>query len=107
MPSPTRARDPWKVRLPRPSMNGILYPLDVVYRRAGILPPGARSIRAEDVPMPYRRLLVHQDDMTMTLERFVGGRVLLRTLSTFARKPWYYRRVLLSDAESGRPVEMG
>jgi hypothetical protein len=45
--------------------------------------------------------------MTMTLEQYFGGRISLRVLSTFFRKAWYFRRVLLVQEYSGRPVEMG
>jgi chorismate-pyruvate lyase len=52
-------------------------------------------------------MLVHDDDMTSTLERHYGGQVVLRALSTFSRGAWYFRRVLLVQEYSGRPVAMG
>ena len=45
--------------------------------------------------------------MTLTLEAHFGGRVTLRALSTFRKGSSYYRRVLLVQEYSGRPVEMG
>ena len=45
--------------------------------------------------------------MTLTLERHFGDKVVLRPLSTFSIGGSYYRRVLLVQAYSGRPVEMG
>ena len=90
-----------------PSENGILFPLDSVYARAGIPPPAAEAIGADDIPMPYRSLLVHTNDMTMTLERHFGGRVGLRPLSTFFDGRSYVRRVLLAQEHTGRPLEMG
>ena len=104
------ARD--RVRAPRPPpvapSRASLHPLDIVYTRAGLEPPtvDARSRRTQ-IPQPYRSLLVHQRDMTLTLEAHFGGRVVLRPLSTFTAAPWYYRRVLLAQEYSGRPVEMG
>ena len=89
----------------RPSRH--LYPLDVVYRRAGVDIPKVQIIAPEDIPLPYRSLLVHDSDMTLTLERHFGDRVVLRPLSTFSIRGSYYRRVLLVQAYSGRPVEMG
>jgi hypothetical protein len=89
-------------RVPSP-----LHPLDLAYRRAGLEPPGATAIAPDRIPQPYRSLLVHQRDMTLTLEAHFGGRVVLRPLSTFVSGPWYYRRVLLAQEYSGRPVEMG
>jgi hypothetical protein len=84
-----------------------LHPLDVAYTRAGLEPPSATAIAPDAIPQPYRALLVHQRDMTLTLEAHFGGRVVLRPLSTFISGPWYYRRVLLAQEYSGRPVEMG
>jgi chorismate-pyruvate lyase len=89
------------------SKKGVLYPLDVVYAQAGVDPPRARVVRPDDIPPPYRSLLVHERDMTLTLEAHFGGRVALRALSTFSKGRSYYRRVLLVQEYSGRPVEMG
>ena len=76
----------------RPSQNGILFPLDAVYARAGVRPPAVKAIAPDDIPAPYRSLLVHTNDMTLTLERHFGGRVSLRPLSTFLDRRWYFRR---------------
>lgn len=100
--SRTAARRP-----PAASPHGILYPLDVVCRLAGIPLPKVKALSPYDVPLPYRSLLVHESDMTLTLERHFGGRIGLRLLSTFSRGGWYFRRVLLVQEYSGRPVEMG
>ena len=84
-----------------------LHPLALAYTRAGLEPPTATPIAPDAIPQPYRSLLVHQRDMTLTLEAHFGGRVVLRPLTTFTSGPWYYRRVLLAQEYSGRPVEMG
>jgi chorismate-pyruvate lyase len=89
------------------SGNGILFPLDFVYARSGVELPRVSPIDANDIPPPYRSLLVHQVDMTLTLENHFGGRVALRPLATFTSGPWYFRRVLLAQEYTGRPVEMG
>ena len=83
------------------------YPLDVVYAQAGIEAPQTRAIAPNRIPLPYRSLLVHERDMTLTLESHFGGRVTLRALSTFRKGASYYRRVLLVQEYSARPVEMG
>lgn len=84
-----------------------IYPLDLVYRRAGVTKPKVSVVTPEDIPLPYRSLLVHDTDMTLTLERHFGGRVTLRPLSTFTSGTSYFRRVLLVQEYSGQPVEMG
>jgi chorismate-pyruvate lyase len=104
MPRPIRAVPK---RRPAVAGHGILYPLDVFYERGGIVPPRAHAISPDAIPLPCRELLVHSTGMTSTLERHLGGRVALRVLSTFVRRRWYFRRVLLVEESSGRPVEMG
>jgi hypothetical protein len=83
------------------------YPLDVVYAQAGIPAPQTRDVAPSRIPLPYRSLLVHERDMTLTLESHFGGRATLRALSTFRKGESYYRRVLLVQEYSARPVEMG
>jgi hypothetical protein len=102
-----RAAAARRVRTRALSAPSILYPLDFVYGRAGVAPPTVKRIAPQDIPEPYRSLLVHESDMTFTLERHFGGRVTLRPLSTFTVGGSYYRRVLLAQEYSGRPVEMG
>ena len=93
---------------PTPSRaKNVLYPLDVVYRRAGVEIPKVKVVQPGDIPLPYRSLLVHDSDMTLTLEHHFGGRVVLRPLSTFTSRGSYFRRVLLVQEYAGRPVEMG
>ncbi len=83
------------------------YPLDLVYAQAGIEAPLVRDVEPGQIPPPYRALLVHERDMTLTLEEHFGGRVTLRALSTFRDGDSYFRRVLLVQEYSARPVEMG
>ena len=109
MSKPTRAEPRRRSASPgrtSPSSR-ILYPLDTVCTWAGIGLPTAKVLSPYDIPLPYRSLLVHESDMTMTLEQHFGGRIRLRVLSTFFRSGSYFRRVLLVQEYSGRPVEMG
>ena len=69
--------------------------------------PQVKVVTTKQIPQPYRSLLVHDTDMTLTLERHFGDRVTLRPLSTFTSGRSYFRRVLLVQKYSGRPVEMG
>jgi hypothetical protein len=94
-------------RRPRAASDGLLFPLDFVYAKSGVAQPRVEQIDADDIPSPYRSLLVHTNDMTLTLERHFGGRVVLRPLATFTSGPSYFRRVLLAQEYTGRPVEMG
>ena len=87
--------------------NGLLYPLDVLYTQAGIAPPVVKKISSARVPPPYDGLLVHEEDMTLTLERHCGGRIAVRVLSSALKGQSYFRRVLLVQESSGRPLAMG
>lgn len=86
--------------------NGILYPLDVLYARQAVAPPVARKTSPSRIPSPYHDLLVHENPMTQTLERHVGGPVAIRVLATSSAGRWYSRRVLVVQESSGRPVAM-
>ncbi|MCL4190417.1 MAG: hypothetical protein KJZ87_01630 [Thermoguttaceae bacterium] len=59
------------------------------------------------VPQPYRRLLVHDSDMTSTLEDYYGEPIMLKVLNRVATPRWLARRSVLELAESGTPVEYG
>ena len=45
-----------------------LYPLDAFYAASGLPAPTFTMIDGGDMPQPYRKLLVHDDGMTPTLE---------------------------------------
>ena len=87
--------------------RSMLYPLDVLYGRMGVALPVARKLAPSKIPQPYQRLLVHEREMTQTLERYVGGPVAIRVLSTSLAGRWYSRQVLLVGESSGRPAAMG
>ena len=90
-----------------PPADGILYPLDALYARAAIAGPVVRRTTADRIPAPYNDLLVHQNEMTSTLEQHFGGSVTVRVLSSFSRRRSYFRRVLLALEDTGRPVALG
>jgi chorismate-pyruvate lyase len=85
----------------------LLYPLDRFYEPAGALLPPARQLSGEEVPEPYNRLLVHERDMTPTLEAFHGERIHLRVLARRQEGDAYARQVVLTLDDSNRPVEYG
>src|SRR5207248_3370181 len=70
------------------------------------LPP-LEEIDGEAIPEPYKTLLVHQHDMTPTLEHFHGRSVHLRVLGRQTRGNDYFREVVLQLEGSEQPVEFG
>jgi len=85
----------------------IAYPLDDFYAQAGRDLPSIEPVSGDAVPEPYKSLLVHQDDMTPTLEKFHGEHIHLEVLSRQQRDDFYFREVVLLLDKSDQPVEFG
>jgi chorismate-pyruvate lyase len=85
----------------------IAYPLDEFYARSGLTLPPLDQLEGEAVPAPYKTLLVHERDMTSTLESFHHGGIHLRLVSREQRGDEYFREVVLALDGSERPVEFG
>jgi chorismate-pyruvate lyase len=81
--------------------------LDEFYAQAGLPLPAIEQLRGEDVPEPYRSLLVHQSDMTPTLEQFHGGTIHVHVLRREQRNGFYFREVVLEKDADDAPVEFG
>ena len=89
------------------SSSKATHPLDTFYARRGLILPPCQMIEGPDVPEPYRTLLVHENDMTPTLEQFHGGSVHLRVLGRERQDNQYLREVVLQLEGTERPVEFG
>jgi chorismate-pyruvate lyase len=70
-------------------------------------PPHFDIVPAESVPAPYYDLLVHDQHMTVTLERFHGRSVHLTVLARRHNGSDYARMILLSLEGTGEIVEFG
>jgi hypothetical protein len=100
MPSAMNKRDQTLAR-------SIAYPLDEFYARSGLPLPPLEEVDAETIPEPFKGLLVHERDMTSTLESFHHLRVHLRLISRDRRNGEYFREVVLALDGSEQPVEFG
>lgn len=87
--------------------NSLIHPLDEFYAAAGLPLPPLDQIDGAAVPDPYRSLLVHQHDMTPTLEKFHGQSIHLQVLGRRRKGDSYFREVLLRLDETNKPVEFG
>ncbi len=85
----------------------LVQPLDEFYAAAGQSLPPWQAIDGEDVPEPYKALLVHRDDMTPTLEKFHRGTIHLRVLGRRRAENEYSREVVLLLNGANTPVEFG
>ncbi|MBI3862010.1 MAG: hypothetical protein HY290_08945 [Planctomycetia bacterium] len=76
--------------------------------------PGGEGlfVQAEHVPSaltpePYKRLLVHEHHMTVTMEDFHRTQVLVKVLERRLDGDVYSRKILLERADDGRIVQFG
>lgn len=82
-------------------------PLSRWYQSSGLLPPQLQVIDGAEMPEPYRTLLVHERDMTSTLEGFHGDQIILRVLGSRQDGGRYQREVVLLLEKTATPVEFG
>ncbi|HEY2952630.1 MAG TPA: hypothetical protein VGK40_08610 [Verrucomicrobiae bacterium] len=87
--------------------HALVQPLEEFYTRSGLPLPPLDQIDGEEVPEPYKTLLVHQSDMTSTLEHFHRQSIHLRVLGRERRGDEYFREVVLQLDGTGKPVEFG
>jgi chorismate-pyruvate lyase len=64
-------------------------------------------LAAEDVPEPYRTLLVHEHHMTVTVEAHHGSLVDVRILERKHEGDLYARKILLTLESTGKVVQFG
>ena len=83
------------------------YPLNEFYALTNRELPHIEQISGDKVPEPYKSLLVHNNDMTPTLEKFHGSRIHLKILKSELRNGFYFREVILHLDGSNKPVEFG
>ena len=84
-----------------------VYPLDEFYARAGLALPLVERIPGDEMPEPFKSLLVHDRDMTPTLENFHADQIHLRILNREQRGDFYFRQVALQLNSNQRPIEFG
>ncbi len=85
-----------------------LAPLRGFYARAGLVPPAIEPCDPLEMPAGARALLVHDGDMTPTLEAYHGEALTLRVLdSRLEGASCFVREVVLLTRDTGRAVEFG
>jgi chorismate-pyruvate lyase len=73
----------------------------------GELIPEFEIVHDDEVPPPYRHLLVHEHHMTVTVESHHGDSVDVRILARMQTDGIYARKILLTLHDSGRVVQFG
>jgi chorismate-pyruvate lyase len=82
------------------------HPLDDFYANARLKMPEIELVNGATVPSPFRELLVHDGDMTPTLEKFHEAKIHLKVLRREQPKNYYLREVVLLT-EKNNAVEFG
>jgi chorismate-pyruvate lyase len=95
IPWPGEEPPPWAAMLGR------------FYEKLGLSVPRIVRLDPRQLPLPSRRLLAHNRDMTRTLERFYGETVALQVCGREREGDLYLREVVLALTDSGTPVEYG
>ncbi len=85
----------------------LLYPLTDFWDRNEPVPLARQEAGDSRMPEPYRSLLVHDSDMTSTLEAFHDETLRLRLLEKRRVDNALLRKVVLVGERSGRPREFG
>jgi chorismate-pyruvate lyase len=85
----------------------LLFPLDRFYAQAAMPLPEVVSVPGEEVPEPYRRLLVGNHDMTPTLEAYHDSEIHIHVLERKLDTDTYARLVILLLENDTQPVEFG
>lgn len=69
--------------------------------------PVCEVIAVDALPQPYRRLLVHEHHMTVTVEEYHGDSVDVKVLATHEEGDFYARKILLTLHSTGQVVQFG
>jgi chorismate-pyruvate lyase len=85
----------------------LLYPLNEFYAEAGLAVPPATRINGREMPEPYRRLLVHDRDMTPTMEAAYDRKMNLRVLKYSLDLEVFSRQIVLVPEGGQTPVVFG
>lgn len=88
-------------------LGELIYPLDEFYARERTPLPRIEAVSPAEVPEPYRTLLVHDADMTPTLEAHHRGTIHIEVWGRERRGDSYFREVVLRLDRDQRAVEFG
>lgn len=94
-------------RHPMSDEQNLLYPLSEFYLLDGLILPAVTGIDGQQIPEPSKTLLVHETDMTSTLEKYHDQKLRLHILRRHREGDEYSRQVLLVAERDQIPTEFG
>src|ERR1051326_1024566 len=90
-----------------PLVAPFAHPLDEFYAQAGRPFLQIARLEGDEMPEPYKQLLVHQRDMTPTLKAYYKDSIEIEVLRRDQRGDFYFREVLLVLCETRQIIEFG
>lgn len=87
--------------------DALVYPLDEFYARERVALPRIEAVSPAAMPEPFRSLLVHDEDMTPTLEAYHRSDIHIEVWGREQRGEFYSREVVLRLDRDQRAVEFG
>ena len=88
-------------------------PTDEINKLTSLFPDGtalferASHVASALTPEPYKRLLVHEHHMTVTMEHFHHTSVTVQVLDRRLDGDIYSRKILLQSSDDGRVIQFG
>ncbi len=79
----------------------------VGFNDAGALVVDCEAVKPEEMPAPYRQMLVHEEHMTHALRRFHHKPVDLYVMEAHHENDLYSRKIFLTKANTAYTVEYG
>lgn len=100
------------MRLERPDhieelRRSLLWPLNLFCAHYDREVPEITPLFEQYLPEPYRLLLVHQRNMTPTLEEYHGGTIYIERINVFSDEEETTREVVLRRDSDAKPLEYG
>lgn len=87
--------------------ESLLWPLNVFYAQYGRELPALTPLFGEHLPEPYRELLVHERNMTPTLEAYHHSPLHIELLHKLLSAEETTREIILRTNDQQKPVEYG
>lgn len=81
--------------------------LESAFARRNMISPILNFVKPKNIPLPFRRLLVHDSDMTSTLKRHHREDLILKLINVKRVDSCLDREVVLCKERDGKPVEYG
>lgn len=88
-------------------------PTDELNKLTSLFPDGdglferVEHVASALTPEPYKRLLVHEHHMTVTMEEFYHTPVVVKILDRNLERNIYSRKIVLERSDDGRVVQFG